>query len=254
VDDAQLIAPAVADVDDPGILVTGRLAHFGGQDLVDLGLGDDGRGRRVSRSDLGVGRQRNQNRRRNQNSQCNVFHGAPLTRLSQGVYRRFGRDARRNFKIVFWGGWRRRARLRQSPSDTDWPFAADFARAKSFHDVGTAGASVGTNPIHAPISCSARFLRREFFTFIPVGKIWIATNNQTKDSPAPTMVSGGFVMQGRTVLQHIVKGRLKFHPRADGEGYHFTADTRLDLSSPSLSRSTARGEGWSRLKPALHLL
>src|SRR5262245_22527295 len=54
--DAQLHAPAIADIDDPGILVTGRLILFCGADLVDLRLGDDGSGRRVSRSRLGVHR------------------------------------------------------------------------------------------------------------------------------------------------------------------------------------------------------
>src|SRR5207302_10586139 len=69
VNDAQLHAPAIADIDDPGVLVTGRLALFCGADLVDLRLGDDGSGRRVSRSGLRVDRQRNQNRRRKQDSQ-----------------------------------------------------------------------------------------------------------------------------------------------------------------------------------------
>lgn len=34
--------------------------------------------------------------------------------------------------------------------------------------------------------------------------------------------------QGRTVLQRILCGRLTFTPRADGDGYDFTAPTRFD--------------------------
>jgi hypothetical protein len=75
--DAQLHAPAVADVDHPGILVTGRLALHGGADFVDFSLGDDGSGRRISRPGLGVDRHRNQNRRRKQNFQSSVFHAVP---------------------------------------------------------------------------------------------------------------------------------------------------------------------------------
>ena len=50
--DAQFRAPAVADIDNAGILVTGLLRLFRAADLVDLGLGDDGGGRRIS----GLGR------------------------------------------------------------------------------------------------------------------------------------------------------------------------------------------------------
>jgi hypothetical protein len=35
-------------------------------------------------------------------------------------------------------------------------------------------------------------------------------------------------MQGRTVLQRILRGRITFKPRADGDGYDFTAPTRFD--------------------------
>jgi hypothetical protein len=38
----------------------------------------------------------------------------------------------------------------------------------------------------------------------------------------------GSVTQGRAVLQRILCGRLTFTPRADGEGYDFTGDTRFD--------------------------
>ena len=65
-------APAVADIDNLGILVTDPLRLLRGADLVDLSLGDDGSGRRVSRPGLGVDRHRNQNRRCNQNFQCSV--------------------------------------------------------------------------------------------------------------------------------------------------------------------------------------
>ena len=58
--DAQLHAPAVADIDNLGILVTNPLRLFGGADFVDFGLGDDGCGRRVSRPGLGVERRGNQ--------------------------------------------------------------------------------------------------------------------------------------------------------------------------------------------------
>src|SRR5262249_3849460 len=75
--DAQLHAPAVADIDDPGVLVTGDLALFRGADLVDLRFGDDGSGRRVSRPGLRVDRQRNQNRRREQDFQRSVLHCLP---------------------------------------------------------------------------------------------------------------------------------------------------------------------------------
>ena len=34
--------------------------------------------------------------------------------------------------------------------------------------------------------------------------------------------------QGRTVLQRILRGRLTFTPREDGQGYDFTGDTRFD--------------------------
>jgi site-specific DNA recombinase len=34
--------------------------------------------------------------------------------------------------------------------------------------------------------------------------------------------------QGRTVLQRILRGRITFTPRADGQGYDFTAPTRFD--------------------------
>src|SRR5882672_6768544 len=87
------MAPAIADIDDPGVLVTGRLVLFCGADLVDLRLGDDGSGRRVSRSGLRVDRQRNQNRRRKQDFQCSVLHSVPpepkiahyaASRVSQG--------------------------------------------------------------------------------------------------------------------------------------------------------------------------
>ena len=69
----QLHAPAVTDIDNFGIFVTDPLRLFRGADLVDLSLGDDGSGRRVSRPGLGVDRHRNQNRRRMQNFQCRVF-------------------------------------------------------------------------------------------------------------------------------------------------------------------------------------
>ena len=72
--DAQLHAPAVADIDNLGILVTDPLRLFRSADLVDLSLGDDGSRRRVSRPGLGVDHHRNQNRRRKQNFQCRVFH------------------------------------------------------------------------------------------------------------------------------------------------------------------------------------
>src|SRR5206468_9083406 len=75
--DAQLHTPAVADIDNPGILVTGPLRLFRGADLVYLALGDDGSSRRVSRPGLGVDRHRNQNRSRKQNFQCSVFHCVP---------------------------------------------------------------------------------------------------------------------------------------------------------------------------------
>ena len=52
--DAQLHAPAVADIDNLGILVTDPLRLFRGADPVDLSLGDDGSSRRVSRPGLGV--------------------------------------------------------------------------------------------------------------------------------------------------------------------------------------------------------
>ena len=71
---AQLHAPAVADIDNLGILVTDPLRLFRGADLVDLSLGDDSSGRRVSRPGLGVGRHRSQNRRRKQKFECRVFH------------------------------------------------------------------------------------------------------------------------------------------------------------------------------------
>jgi hypothetical protein len=47
--DAQLHAPAVANIDNPGILVTGLRRLFRGADLVDFGFGDDGGSRGVSR-------------------------------------------------------------------------------------------------------------------------------------------------------------------------------------------------------------
>ena len=80
--DAQLHAPAVADIDNLGILVTDPLRLFRGADPVDLSLGDDGSSRRVSRPGLGVGRHRNQNRSRKQNFPCSVFHRVPLERLA----------------------------------------------------------------------------------------------------------------------------------------------------------------------------
>src|SRR5579871_2547020 len=42
--DPQLHAPAIADIDHFGILVTDPLGLFGGADPVDLSLGDDGSG------------------------------------------------------------------------------------------------------------------------------------------------------------------------------------------------------------------
>ena len=75
--DAQLHAPAVADIDNLGILITDPLRLFRGADFVDLSLGDDGSSRRVSRPGLGVDRHGNQNRRREQNFQCSVFHSVP---------------------------------------------------------------------------------------------------------------------------------------------------------------------------------
>ena len=80
--DAQLHAPAVADIDNFGILVTDPLRLFRGADLVDLSLGDDGSIRRVSRPGLGVDRHRNQNRRRKQNFQCRGFHSFLLNLYS----------------------------------------------------------------------------------------------------------------------------------------------------------------------------
>jgi hypothetical protein len=77
--DAQLHAPAVADIDNPGILVTGPLRLFRGADLVDLSLGDDGSGRRVSRPGLGVDRHRNQNRHHQRNCQCSALHSVLLS-------------------------------------------------------------------------------------------------------------------------------------------------------------------------------
>src|SRR5262245_22657603 len=74
VNDAQLHAPAVADIDNPGVLVTGVLALFGGADLVDLCLCNDGGSRGIPWPDLSVGRQRNQNRRREQNFRCHALH------------------------------------------------------------------------------------------------------------------------------------------------------------------------------------
>jgi hypothetical protein len=62
--DAQLHAPTVADIDNLGVLVTGPLRLFRSADLVDLSFGNDGSGRRVSRPGLGVDRYRNQNRNR----------------------------------------------------------------------------------------------------------------------------------------------------------------------------------------------
>jgi len=153
----------------------------------------------------------------------------------------------------FGAAWRRRAR------------SVNPLRTLTGPSPRTSHARGASTPLALPARASARTrstrpsaVRRDF-SVVSSSRSFPSENSGSRPttnqrSPAPTMVSGGFVMQGRTVLQHIVKGRLKFHPRADGEGYHFTADTRLDLSSPSLSRSTARGEGWSRLKPALHLL
>ena len=46
-------------------------------DYINLGLGNDGRGRRVSWPWLRVDRQRNQNRRGNQNLQCSAPHRVP---------------------------------------------------------------------------------------------------------------------------------------------------------------------------------
>src|SRR5271170_4722503 len=71
---AQFHAPAVADIDNLGILVTDPLSLFRGADLVDLSLGDDSGGRRVSRPRLAVSRHRSQNRRRKQNFKCWVSH------------------------------------------------------------------------------------------------------------------------------------------------------------------------------------
>src|SRR5271166_3522354 len=72
--DAQFHAPAVADIDNLGVLITDPQRLFRGADLVDLSLGDDSSGRRVSRPGLGVGRDRSQHRRRKQNFKCSVFH------------------------------------------------------------------------------------------------------------------------------------------------------------------------------------
>jgi hypothetical protein len=80
--DAQFHAPAVADIDNLGILVTDLLRLFRAADLVDLSLIDDGSGRRVSRPGLGVGRHRDQDRRRKQNFQCAVFHSVLLNGIS----------------------------------------------------------------------------------------------------------------------------------------------------------------------------
>src|SRR5262245_52544597 len=48
--DAQLHAPPVADIDNPGIFVAGSLRLFGGADLVDL----DRKSTRLNSSHLGI--------------------------------------------------------------------------------------------------------------------------------------------------------------------------------------------------------
>ncbi len=64
--------------------------------------------------------------------------------------------------------------------------------------------------------------------------------------------------QGRTVLQRVLRGRLTFTPRADGDaGYDFTAPTRFDRlfagivapSHPRCARHTAAQTAWKHLRP-----
>src|SRR5262249_8256121 len=88
----------VADIDNPGILVTDPLRLFRSADLVDLSLGDDGSGRRVSWPGLGVDRQRNQNRRGKQNSPCSVLHSVPPQ--YSGIRKRLARSSTRVNRYV----------------------------------------------------------------------------------------------------------------------------------------------------------
>ena len=48
--------------------------------------------------------------------------------------------------------------------------------------------------------------------------------------------------QGRTVIQRVVRGRLTFTPRVDGDGYEFTAPTRFDRLFSGIV--TPRGKEW----------
>jgi hypothetical protein len=50
--------------------------------------------------------------------------------------------------------------------------------------------------------------------------------------------------QGRTVLQRILRGRLTFTPRADGQGYDFEGPTRFDKLFTGIAVETP---GWIKV-------
>jgi hypothetical protein len=55
------------------------------------------------------------------------------------------------------------------------------------------------------------------------GWIWVSTKGEAIVRHVHLSTT-----QGRAVLQRIIRGRLTFTPRADGQGYDFAAATRFD--------------------------